>query len=103
MTVKLTLLLPVRDNDGSDLDSAIKATRSALFDKFQGWTREGTVVGAYRMANGALKVDASEKYVVIVDESGILEVEGILRAFKARTTQEAMYLEIQRAVEIRFV
>jgi ribosomal protein S21 len=41
--------------------------------------------------------------VVVLDESRVPELEQVLREFKAKTTQEAIYLEIQRDVDVRFI
>ena len=61
----------------------------------------GQVEGVFRMADGSHAMDRSAAYVVIIDEERIPELEELLRAFKARTTQEAIYLEIQHGVEFR--
>ncbi len=55
------------------------------------------------MADGTQSLDESAAYVVVCDESQIDELEQLLRDFKSTTSQESIYLEIQRDVEIRFV
>ena len=55
------------------------------------------------MADGTQSLDESAAYVVVCDESQIDELEEVIHDFKNKTLQEAMYLEIQRDVEVRFV
>ena len=55
------------------------------------------------MADGTQALDESEAYVVILDEARIPELEQALREFKGKTLQEAIYLEIQKHFEVRFV
>jgi hypothetical protein len=38
-----------------------------------------------------------------LDETRVAELEVVLREFKANTLQQAIYLEIQRGVEFRFL
>ena len=47
--VKGIFLLPVEDNDGTDLTAAIDEVRKRLFVLFDGWTFEGTVSGSFSM------------------------------------------------------
>lgn len=55
------------------------------------------------MATGEQALDTSAVYQVILEESDVPELEKILRRFKAKTGQEAMYLELDRNVEVRFL
>ena len=55
------------------------------------------------MADGSQALDESGAYVVILDESRLPELEQVLRDFKGKTLQEAMYMEAQREVDIRFL
>jgi biopolymer transport protein ExbD len=48
-------------------------------------------------------LDESGAYFVVLDESRIAELEQALRDFKAKTQQEAIYLEIQRDVDVRLI
>jgi hypothetical protein len=74
-----------------------------LFVRFVGWTFLGIVQGAYRMKDGARAIDEHRAYAIIMDESRLPEVEEVLRLFKAKTTQEAIYLEVQYHVVLRLV
>ena len=101
--VKAIFLLPLKDNDGRDLKAEIDEVRDQLFDHFDGWTLEGTVLGAFRMPDGSQKIDACDKYMVFLDEVRLGEVEQVLLEFKAKTTQAAIYFEVQRNPEIRLL
>jgi len=101
--VKARFLLPVRDNDGRVLRQEIEAVEDALFAAFGGWTSEGYVQGAYRMADQSKSLDTCAAYMVIVEDAELGILEGILREFRAKTTQECIYLEILRDVDVRLV
>ena len=103
MLAKATFFLPLRDNDGRDLSAEQQEVRKRLFDLFDGWTLIGYFEGAFRMQDGSQSLDKSAAYMVVLEEGRIGELEDVLRAFKAKTLQEAIYLEVQRGVEFRFV
>jgi hypothetical protein len=101
--VKAYFLLPTKDNDGRDLTADIEQVRKELWQRFSAFTNEGQVEGVFRMADGSLSIDVSEKYAVIIDEAAIEELEQILRRFKEKTLQEKIYLEIQHHVDFRLI
>ena len=101
--VKAQFLLPTHDNDGRALAAEIAAVMDRIYDRFHGWTLEATVRGVFRMADGSKKVDVCERYMVLFDATRIEELEQELRLFKAQTQQEAIYLEIQQDVDVRFI
>jgi hypothetical protein len=101
--VKTVFYLPLKDNDGRDLAAEIEDVRTELYVRFVGWTFLGYVKGAFRMADGTPALDECGAYVVILDESRVPELEQVLRDFKGKTLQEAIYLEIQRDVDVRFI
>ena len=101
--VKTVFYLPLKDNDGRDLTAEIEEVRTELYIRFVGWTFLGYVKGAFRMADGTQALDESGAYVVILEESRIPELEQVLRDFKSKTLQEAIYLEIHRDVDVRFI
>lgn len=70
---------------------------------FGGWTQSGYYKGAWRMETGDRKIDVSAVYSVILPASRVSELETILRAFKRRTLQEAIYLEVEHQVDVRFL
>jgi len=101
--VKALFYIPLRDNDGRDLTAEIEDLRLELYLRFVGWTFLGYVKGTYRMADGTQAEDESGAYVVVLDEARLPELEQALLTFKSKTTQESIYLEIQRDVEVRFL
>jgi hypothetical protein len=103
MLAKATFFLPLLDNDGRDLSAEQQEVRKQVYDLFDGWTLLGYFEGAFRMPDGTQSLDKSAAYMVVLEAGRIGELEAVLRAFKAKTLQEAIYLEIQRGVEFRFV
>jgi hypothetical protein len=101
--VKALFFLPETDNDGRNLKGEIEEVRQAVFALCDGWTFLGYVKGAFRMSDGSQALDESQAYVVMIEESDIPLLEQILRDFKQKTRQEAIYLEIQHLVDIRFI
>jgi len=101
--VKAHFLLPLRDNNGRDLSAEIEAVRDALFIEFGGWTFQGYVQGAFTMSDMSMCVDTSASFFVLLDESRLVLLESILHDFRSKTDQEAIYLEIQREIDIRFI
>jgi hypothetical protein len=101
--VKALFYLPLKDTDGRDLTAEIEDLRTELYIRFRGWTFVGYEKGAYRMPDGTQAVDESTAYMVVVDESQVPEIEQLLKDFKSKTLQDAIYLEIQRDVDVRFI
>jgi len=101
--VKVALYIPIADNDGRDLESEIEDLELALYIEFVGWTKHGLVNGTYQMPDGSRSDDVHRVYSVFMNESRLPELEQILRSFKDRTTQDAIYVEIQRNVEVRLI
>lgn len=101
--VKAQFFLPMVDVDGRDLDREIIALEMELYIRFVGWTFQGHVRGSYQMADGTQAVDESAWYMIVLDENRVAELEELLREFKRKTKQEAIFLEIERDVDIRFV
>ena len=55
------------------------------------------------MESGERRIDTSAAYIVMVDEGDLEELEEILRRFKAKTTQEAIFLEVEHDVDLRLL
>ena len=55
------------------------------------------------MADGSQAKDVHKKISLILDDSRLGELEEVLVDFKMKTSQETIYLEIQRDVELRLV
>jgi hypothetical protein len=101
--VKLLFYLPLRDNDGRELQAEIEEIELELIHRFDGWTLLGMVKGMWMMADKTPVHDESNAYSLVTDDGRIAEVEAILRAFKAKTTQEAIYFEVQYNTDVRFL
>lgn len=101
--VKAFFLIPIKDNDGRDLEPEIEELRAALLITFSGWSFLGHVQGAYRMTTGEPSFDLNQAYTVILDEPLLVDLEQLPRDFKSKTLQEAIYLEIYRDVDIRLI
>ena len=101
--VKALFYLPLRDSDGRELNEEIEELLAEVYVRFAGWTFQGYVKGAFRMADGTQALDESGAYFVVLDEARIGELEELLRQFKSKTLQQAIYLETQRDVDVRFL
>ena len=102
-SVKAVIFLPVRDNDGRDLTDEREEAENDLFMIYLGWTFLGMVQGAFRMTDGSRDIDDHRAYAVMTDEVGLVAIEYVLRRFKSKTTQGAIYLEVQYNVEMRLI
>lgn len=101
--VKMVFYLPLCDNDGRELQAEIDDLEWELVARFSGWTLIAVVKGMYMMADKTPVYDESNAYAVVTDEGRIAEVEALLLAFKAKTTQEAIYFEVQYNTDVRFL
>lgn len=101
--VKLVFYLPLRDNDGRELANEIDEVEMELVTRFGGWTLTAVVKGMYLMADKTPVHDESNAYAVVTGDDRIAVVEAILLAFKAKTTQEAIYFEVQYNTDVRFL
>ena len=101
--VKAVFFVPLWDNNGRELSGEIADLETDLYRTFVGWTMMGTVNGMYQMADLRPAFDECNSYMLLTEESRIGELEQILLDFKAKTTQEAIYLEVQRDVDVRFL
>jgi len=101
--VKATFFLPLKDNDGRDLGAEISAVEDECFLAFGAWTFSGYFKGVWRMESGERRIDTSAAYMVIVDEGALGELEEFLKRFKAKTTQEAIFLEVEHDVDLRLL
>jgi hypothetical protein len=101
--VKAVFFVPIKDNDGRDLTSEKDDLELDLYLRFLAWTFLGFVKGAYQMVDGTRVIDEHRAYAILMDESRLPELEEALREFMAKTTQEAIYLEVQYNVQMRLV
>jgi hypothetical protein len=63
------------------------------------WIHQGKLSDA----SGVAAIDESAWYSVVIDERQIPDIESVLRTFKEKTTQEAIYFEIQRDIDMRYI
>ena len=101
--VKTTFFLPLRDNDNRDLSSEIGEVEDECFLAFGAWTLAGHFKGVWRMEGGEQRIDTSAAYMLILPEDQLEELVEILRQFKAKTRQEAIYLEVEHDVDLRLI
>lgn len=101
--VKVVFYLPLWDNDGRSLATAINEVEIELNVGFTGWTLLSHVKGVYTKTDGTRSVDVSGAYAIVMDETRIDEVVRILKEFRSKTLQESIYMEVQRNLEIRFI
>ncbi len=101
--VKAIFFLPLRDNDGRDLLTEIKGVEVELYMTFVGFTRMGVVTGAYLMKDGTRSDDELMSYFLVLDEERVPELREVLTRFKGKTTQEAIYFELQYNTVIDFI
>ena len=101
--VKATFFLPLRDNDGRDLSREISEVEDECFLEFGAWTLSGHFKGVWRMQTGERRIDTSAAYMVLLPADQLDDLEEILRRFKEKTTQEAIYLEVEHDVDFRLI
>lgn len=101
--IKATFYLPLNDDDGINLSVEIAEVERQCFIEFDGWTLVGYFKGAWRMNDGEQSIDTSAVYHVILQEDKLPVLESILLDFKEKAKQEAMYLEVERQIDVRFL
>ena len=101
--VKATFFLPLHDNDNRDLTREISEVEDECFLAFGAWTLAGLFKGVWRMESGERRMDTSAAYMLVIPEDQLDELIAILQRFKAKTTQEAIYLEVEHDVDLRLV
>ncbi len=101
--VKATFFLPLRDNDNRDLNSEIGEVEDECFLAFGAWTLAGHFKGVWRMEGGEQRIDTSAAYMLVLPAEQLEELVEILGRFKAKTRQEAIYLEVEHDVDLRLI
>ncbi len=102
-TIRAIFLLPIKDNDGSALDQQVTSVQDALLVAFGGYTDLGFVKGSWRMREGEVSLDILARYCVTLEAGRLDELRAILQRFKTSTSQEFIYLEIQRDVDVELI
>lgn len=89
------VLIPMMYNDGTSVPRAtLKAIREEIFERFQGWTIEGKVKGAYRMRTGRKRVEDLQKISIILQAARVPELEAMVARWGALLGQETMLLKL---------
>lgn len=101
--VKATFYLPLKDNEGRSLAAEIGQVEDACYEAFGAWTLTGLFQGVWKMKTGERKMDTSAVYMIVLGEERLSELEAVLRDFKAKAKQEAIFLEVERNVDVRFL
>ena len=101
--VKATFFLPLRDNDGRDLSREIGEVEDECFLVFGAWTLAGYFKGVWRMEGGEQRIDTSAAYMLVLPENQLDDLVEILGRFKAKTDQEAIYLEVEHDIDLRLI
>jgi hypothetical protein len=101
--VKAIIYLPLRNNDDRELKAEISQVEWDLWNHFGAWTNVGYRKGAWRLADGRQSLDDLQVYAIVLDDARLPELEQILKDFKGKTDQEAIYLEINRNVEVHLI
>jgi hypothetical protein len=101
--LKATFYLPIVDNDGHSLAAEVAMVEDACYFAFNGWTFVGYFKGAWKMESGQRSIDTSAVYQVVLETDQLEKLKKILADFKAKTTQEALYLEVTSQVDVYFI
>ncbi len=101
--VKVTVYLPLKDNDGTDLAEAIMRFEDEMYAAFGTHSHVGYAKGAWRMQTGQKAFDTSAIYSIVIEAGRVPEVREIARHFKAKTRQECIYFEIQRNTDVEYL
>jgi len=91
---KFILLIPLNYNDGRRVPEEVLLNfEDRLFALGGGFTDDGTVRGAYRMADGTRQIDHSSKYWIWLKEECVPDLKQAVAELGAELGQESMYLE----------
>lgn len=91
---KFVVFVPTCFNDGTDVPKEVFLDfQDKLFVLANGYTINGTVEGAYRMADGKKQIDHSVVYGVGIPASKADELKEIVGELGETLGQESMYLE----------
>jgi hypothetical protein len=101
--VKAIFYLPHKDNSGRDVQAEINEVEENVLSEFNGWSMTGVIKGVYMMSDKTPAYDLSNAYEVVLEEERLPALEAILLQFKAKTAQEAIYLEVVYNNLIKFL
>ena len=92
--MKFTTLLPLADNDGKDLTTAVEAIVQGLAFQFGGCSTEGTVDGRW-IDDGVQYRDQSVRVSVVCENSRLEEARQRVIEIGRELGQLAMYFEVR--------
>jgi hypothetical protein len=90
------VLIPLKFNDDTQVPKElILSIFDEIYVAFAGWTDEGTVRGAYRMAGtGEKRVEECLKISIVLEEGQIPALEALIGTWCKRLGQEVILLKI---------
>jgi hypothetical protein len=101
--IKYTLLIPLHYNDGTPVaESELDQIYDEIYVLGNGVTHAAIVHGAYRMKDGAKKIDRSAEVWVAIEPGQESELKRLAAAICRRLKQESIYLEKSEAT-IEFI
>jgi hypothetical protein len=94
MMIKVTLLLPLADNNGKefpkrDIDSILYLLRQIA----GGFTSDGLTNGEYTMDNGDIACDVCKRVFVIVERDKLDSLRSLAALAAKQLRQESIYIE----------
>ena len=92
--IKVTTLLPFKDNDGTDLYNLHKKFEQSMLILFDAFTRMGRASGKWKNKEGDVYSDTHAVYVTVIPVDKYNEYKRMIHAFKRQTKQESIYVEI---------
>ena len=92
--VKATILLPVLNNEGADLEKENTKILADTLIAFGGYTADD-VTGAYIMDDGRAVYDESSRLVIIIDKLRVPELRAMVKQWGKLLRQEIMYLDVE--------
>ncbi len=93
--VEVIVHIPLAYNDGTKIPEAtLIDIHEQLAVKFDGWTDDGIVKGAYRMGSGELKVEFTLKISVILLQSQVPLLKSMVSGWAETLGQETMLVKV---------
>jgi hypothetical protein len=100
---KCTILVPTRFNDGSVVPPSVLIGIIREFNReFGGYSTDGLVAGAYRMADGSMAYDTSIRLWVVLAPDRVETVRNMAGRIAALLKQESLYFEVEET-DVEFV
>ena len=95
---KCMIMLPLAYNDGTEIAATtLNDILKEIEQRFDGYTIEGVVTGAYKMDDGSMAYDKSTKVWIAVDPTQVDELKKLVSKFAGKLKQESLYFEVTDA------